>query len=173
MKTIAILSVSALLYLALPSYGQKKEDQIRQIRKDFQAINSNTTLRVISLDAEAFLENLPDGGAKLTGYYEKDKLVKIVEWIGLSYGNRIREFYFKNEKMFFVYEKFQSFVQKGEELDKSKTRTSFEGRYYIVRDKVIEQKIIGERTLEEEPENILKEFETAAVKYRRKLLRND
>src|ERR1700752_4941469 len=107
-----------LLIFSLAIYGQAHEDIIKNIRKDFKAINTDTTLKKISLENEEFLENVPDGGGELTGFFKADSIVKITEWIGLSYGNRIREYYYKHDKLFFIFEKFESFVQtKKGELD--------------------------------------------------------
>src|SRR5262245_30234971 len=84
--------------LLTDSYAQSKTEIIQTIRKDFQAINNDKTLTKKTLDCEEITENVPDGGCELTGYYKKDSLLKITEWVGLSYGNRAREFYFKNNK---------------------------------------------------------------------------
>jgi len=104
------------------------------------------------------------GGGELTGYYKKDSVVKIVEWIGLSYGNRTREFYFKENKLFFVYEKFESFVHndKTNELDLTKVKTTFEGRYYFNNKKLIDQKNSGKRTFEENESGMEEELQTSA-----------
>lgn len=96
------------------------------------------------MDAEEFMDHVTDGGGELTGYYKKDTLVKIVEWIGASFGNRTREFYFKGRKLFFAFEKFESFVEKDNgELDLSKTSTTYEARYYFNSGKLIDKKITG------------------------------
>jgi hypothetical protein len=146
------------------SVAQPRATILAAIRKDFQAINADKTLSGKKLGNEEFLKNTPDGGGELNGYYKNRNLVKIVEWIGFSYGNRTREFYLKNGKLFFVYEKFESFVVKDSlnaEIDHSKVTTTFEGRYYINRDKLIEQKISGKRTFNEDSVTI-KELVDAA-----------
>ncbi len=131
--------------------SQSKQDIIKGIRQEFQKINSDASLKIIKLDAEEFLDDTPDGGAELTGYKRKDSLVKIVEWIGLSYGNRTREFYFKHQKLFFVFEKFDSFIdEKSGELDHSKTKKVFEGRYYYNNEKLIEEKLSGKKPIDDE-----------------------
>src|ERR1700730_4262101 len=99
-----------LLIIHFPANSQVKSDLIKIIHKDFQSINADTTLRKVELEEDEFLENTPDGGGQLIGFYKENNLVKIFEWIGLSHGNRTREFYFNHNKLFFVYEKFESFV---------------------------------------------------------------
>ena len=144
---------------ALRSYGQTKEEIIKTIRADFQAINNDKSLskKTLSNEEIAPAEQL-DGGLELTGYYKSKDLVKMVHWVGLSYGNRTREFYFKNNHLFFVYEKFESFVvtKDSASLDHSRTNTSFEGRYYFNDDKLIDQKISGKRILDDGSEDIVK-----------------
>jgi uncharacterized protein YuzB (UPF0349 family) len=127
----AISSLFILVFLGLSSYGQTKEQIIRNIRQQFQSINSDKTLKKVSLENEEFLENMTDGGGELTGYFKKDSLVKIVEWIGLSYGSRTREYYFRDENLIFVFEKFESFIETRDGLDHSNTKITFEGRYYF------------------------------------------
>ncbi len=131
----------------LPSFAlaQTKETQIKVIRQAFQQINSDPNLKKVVLDSEAFMEQTTDGGGELTGFYKDGQLVKIIEWIGLSDGNRVVEFYLKDGELFFVYGQFKAWVYNAnrDEFDHSKTRTIFEGRYYFNRQKIIEKKLNG------------------------------
>ena len=153
-----------LLNACTTAQAQASADIIKTIRKDFQAINSDSTLKKISLENEEFLENMTDGGGELTGFFIKDSIVKIVEWIEISYGNRTREFYFKNGKLFFVYEKFDSFIlnKAKDGLDLTKTKTSFEGRYYFNNKKLIAKKITAKRPFENNSGDISNELLKAA-----------
>jgi len=142
---LLLLSISISIFSA---EAQSKQDLIKTIRQEFQKINSDTGLKKTILEDEEFLDNISDGGAELTGYSRKGSIVKIVEWIGLSYGNRTREFYFKDHKLFFVFEKFDSFIdEKSGELDISKPKKVFEGRYYFNNEKLIEEKLSGKKPL--------------------------
>ena len=152
MKFVFLYIVTAGLLSTAQS--QSKQVLIKDIRLEFQKINSDKNLKINTLEAEEFLENNPDGGAELKGYKRKDSIVKIVEWIGLSYGNRMREFYFKNQKLIFVYEKFDSFIdEKSESLNHSKPKKAFEGRYYFNNDKLIDEKLSGKKPMEDEKTN--------------------
>lgn len=144
--------------------GQKKETSIKDIRQEFQKINTDKNLETTKIDAEEFLENATDGGGELTGFKRNDTVVKIIEWIGISYGNRIREFYFRNQKLIFVYEKFDAFVPDEEtgELNKSKTKSVFEGRYYFNNKKLIEQKLTGKKPMDDDEKNIGEELLASA-----------
>ena len=85
-----IMFVGFLLLVHIGSYGQSSNEDINQIRQIFSRINSEPHLKKVTI--EDFLEHTSDGGAELTGYFSKVELVKISEWIGLSYGIRQRDF---------------------------------------------------------------------------------
>jgi len=144
-------------------YGQAKQEAITGIRKQFQAINADTTFKTITLEGEDFLEYTTDGGCSLTAYLRKDTIVKMVEWIGISYGNRIREYYFGHKALIFVYERFESFVQKEDGLDYTKTTPTFQGRYYFNKGHLIEQRSDGKRTMTEREEDIEKKLKADAA----------
>ena len=162
-----LLILFGLFIIHSTGNSQVKSDLIKTIRKDFQTINADTTLKKVELDEEEFLENTPDGGAELVGFYKENSLVKIYQWIGLSYGNSTREFYFNHDKLFFLYEKFQSFVvnNKTNEIDHGKVRTTFEGRYYFNDKKLIDQKLSGQRTFEDKNHDMVKELLSEAKDY--------
>jgi hypothetical protein len=131
------------------SFAQTKEEQIKSIRKKFEIINRDTTLRKIALENEEFLTNMTDGGGELTGFYKNKEVKKIYEWIGLSNGISTKEFYFDKEQLIFVYEKFDSFVfdDKKNESDLTKTKTIFEGRYYFNNEKLFSKSTKGNKAL--------------------------
>ncbi len=123
---------------AIASAQDMEVPGVPEIKAAFYAINANLGLKKRVLENEEFLDNITDGGGTLTFYSKKDTVVKIVELIGLSFGNTTREFYFNNGKLIFIYGKVCNFVQKdGGDLDYKKTHTTFEGRYYIKDNKTI------------------------------------
>ena len=152
-KHIFFFFLSTLFIIV--SFAQTKDAQIKSIRKKFQQINKDTTLKKIILENEEFLENMPDNGGKLVGYYKIGKIKKIYEWIGLSNGISIKEFYFDNGQLIFVYEKFDSFVfdDKKNEFDLSKTKTIFEGRYYFNNKKLFSKSTKGNKSLAAQDES--------------------
>jgi len=140
-----------LLLFCLAGYGQTKDEIINNIRTDFQSINRDTTLKKILVEDEDFMEQATDGGGELTGYFKNKSLVKIVEWIGLSFGNRTREFYLKENKLFFVYEKFQFFLETDSGLNHEKFGSWCEARYYFNNEKLISKKITGKYKIADAP----------------------
>lgn len=121
-----------------------------EIRKEFKSINSDRTLEKVTMSAEEFLDNVPDGGGELTGFYKADRVRKIVRWLGLSNGNEVLEFYFKNRQLIFVYEEFHSFVydDKKQSLRFDTTEKTFIGRYYFDRKKLIHYVTTGHNQFE-------------------------
>jgi len=152
-RHIFFVPVSVLFFIV--SFAQTKDEQIKLIRKKFEVINKDTTLRKVVLDNEEFLENMTDGGGKLAGFYRNKEIKKIYEWIGLSNGISIKEFYFDNGQLIFVYEKFDSFVfdAKKNEFDFTKTKTVFEGRYYFSNKKLFNKSTKGNRALSAQDES--------------------
>ena len=137
------------LFFFVISFAQTKDEQIKLIRKKFEIINKDTTLRKVTLENEEFLTNMTDGGGELTGFYKNKEVKKIHEWIGLSNGISIKEFYFDKGQLIFVYEKFDSFVfdDKKNEFDLTKTKTIFEGRYYFSNKNLFSESTKGDKSL--------------------------
>ena len=107
-KHIFLFFIGTVIFIV--SFAQTKNEQIKLIRKKFEIVNRDTTLRKVNLENEEFLTNMTDGGGELTGFYKNKEIKKIYEWIGLSNGISIKEFYFESGQLIFVYEKFDSFV---------------------------------------------------------------
>jgi hypothetical protein len=110
-----------------------------------QSLNRETGFKVVRLDAEDFLEGTPDGGAQLKGYFKKGKILKIYQIIGISTGNELIEFYYSGDDLIFVFESFKSFVvnKTNDGLDRSKSKITFEGRYYFDKNKLIHKIVSG------------------------------
>jgi hypothetical protein len=142
--------------------AQSRDNIIKSIRQEFQTINKDTSYTTVVLENEEFLDQMPDGGGMLTGYYKNGEIRKIVKWIGISYGVEIMEYYFKEGQLIFVFEQFKSFVydEKNNELDLTKTEVSFEGRYYFNKKKLIDYVTTGHNRFEDDaidPEKTLLE----------------
>jgi len=156
MKFSAII----LLFIASPVLAQNKAEMIAKIREQFQAINKESNYQKLSLENEEFLPQPTDGGGELIGYYKNASLKKIVVRVGISHGKQLFEFYFQNDRLIFVFEKFEQFVydEKKEAFDYENPETTFEGRYYFNNNKLIEQVTTGHNRFEDEtldPEKIL------------------
>jgi hypothetical protein len=141
-----------LIAFDLATFGQSNSAQVKSIKKEFQAINRDSTLKKVVLENEEFLgENIGDGGGKLVGFFKNHTVRKISQWLGLSNGIEIKEYYFKDGQLVFVYEVFKSFEydQTRNQMDYNKISTTFEGRYYFKNGKLIDQLVKGQNRHDE------------------------
>jgi hypothetical protein len=148
-----LISVSFFLFSVSMCSAQYQDTIIKNIRQLFRAINNDRSLHKVELKNDEFLkEETLDGGCSLTGYFKKDTIYKMAVWIGLSFGIRQYEYYFRNEQLFFIYETEDDFfINSSGEMDQTKLKRGFEGRYYLVGRRVLEIKNHGEKRFEEKP----------------------
>src|SRR5687767_15105830 len=147
---------------------------IDQLRQEFNSINNDSSLQKIVLDNEEFVDQLPDGGAQLSGYYRSGELKIMIQWVGFSNGNQIHEFYFKDNELIFVYEQFNSFPfgEKSQDLKHDTTVNTFEGRYYFDNKKLIHYMTKGKKPFdnnEDVESNLLEDMNYGREKLNRKI----
>jgi hypothetical protein len=140
-----IILITIIFFLgASNSRAQTSLDKnIQHIRNVFTQINSQTNLQQIIIENEELIDEVPDGGISLTGFFKNKKILKIEQWVGLSYGIHQIEFYFDNDSLIFVYVKEQHFRPSDDSIDHSKIDLKFEGRYYFKNDTLIHQTTKG------------------------------
>jgi hypothetical protein len=119
------------------------EERIKYIRNVYKEINSQKDLQQVKLEDEEIAEEMLDGGASLTGYFKDKKLLKIVQWIGPSYGAIQIEYYFNKNSLIFAYVTEKHFRVIGDSVDHGKLDVTFEGRYYYNKDKLISKTAKG------------------------------
>jgi hypothetical protein len=129
------------------SYGQAKEDVIKNIRQTFEQINNDKTLTVVKIQNEDIPGEKTDAGEELTGYFKRDSIRKIYSWVGLSYGVKQYEYYFSDGQLVFVYETEKGFHANDSlgTMDQTKLDLLFEGRYYLDKGKLIDRKTKGQK----------------------------
>ena len=141
-RTRQLLTIAALLIFCT-AYTQGKAGKssaIAKIKKAYQQINSYKNYKTVVIDdAEIFLGHNPDNGGSLTGYYKRDTLKKVVEWVGLSYKVVQNEYYFDNGQLIFVYasESQYHLNDSTQTFDYNKLDPLFTGRYYFDQGKLI------------------------------------
>jgi hypothetical protein len=142
---IRLLVLFPVLLLSIHSIilGQNSDQDIARIKQIFKGVNSDTHLKKLVVEGEDFLEQTTDGGASLTGYFSKEELVKISEWIGLSFGIRQRVFYFDSTQVIFCFVMEQHFKITDTGLNYNKTELVFQGRYYYKSNTLIQKKLTG------------------------------
>lgn len=131
--------------ISITSFSQSVEEKKKAIRKIFQQINKDSTLKSYQLEGEEFLEYATDRGGSLIGYFKGDTVVKITEWIGLSSSNKQFEYYFNKGSLVFVNAEEQHFKfnDSTQELDYSKPEKVHEGRFYFNNNKIISSETKG------------------------------
>ena len=123
--------------------AQSKLNRIKEIQEVFKTTNSYKNLRTVKLSNEEFLENMTDGGGELTGFFKNDTLIKMSEWIGVSYGVIAIDYYFEDNELVFSYVQEKYFPATDSTIDRTKLILKFEGRYYYERDELFAQKNSG------------------------------
>lgn len=83
-------------------YAQTLTQKIANIRTEVQRINNDSGYKIKTLSNEQFLDEMPDGGGELQGYYRNGDLIKIVEIIHQSSCINITEYYLLQSLMHFV-----------------------------------------------------------------------
>jgi hypothetical protein len=136
--------IMILFLFSTLSYTQTNITKVDKIRTTVEQINKETGYTTRTLENEEFLQQLPDGGGTLTGYFKNKQLVKLVEWIGLSSCVNITEYYLQNNKLIFVFiqgKEFQ-YVDSLATFNDRQTVT-MECRFYYDNPKIIKSVVHG------------------------------
>jgi hypothetical protein len=162
---IVLLFFVAIVF-AGTALAQGEVPGVAEIKAQFYAINADRELQTDTFENEEFLEQGTDGGGMLTIWYKNDSIRKIVEWVGLSYGNITTEYYFCSDQLIFVYEKVATFVENKEGgRDLTITKTAFEGRYYIRGNTIIKKTTTGTKPFDGHGSDLVKDWLADTDKY--------
>ncbi len=142
------------LQLAL---GQEKEEILENVKDQIELIDSYIEFETFYLDPEEFLDKMADHGAELNGYYEHERLKKIVRKVGTRTADIITKFYFWNDQLIYVNYKQRPYTETRNEngqtvLDYSNAYTKYESKHYFNNGEEIETQNIGEPLEEITPE---------------------
>lgn len=142
MKTLFTLKV---LFFSFFTFAQTSNANINKIRKIVEQINKDTAYTIKTLDNEEFLEQMTDEGGQLTGYFKNRKLVKIIEWVGLSSCIDITEYYLQGGKLIFTYTKGSEYLYSDSlgTFDRNKLNMTMECRFYLYNNKIIKKILKG------------------------------
>jgi len=140
---VIILQICMSLGSPTVSSAQTSPADISNIKNIFNKINTDSHLSKVVLEGEEFLDQTPDGGASLTGYFSKDNLVKITSWIGLSYGIQQLDFYYDHNTLVFCYVTERHFKHSQTDIDYTKTELVLEGRYYYSKAGLLQKNLKG------------------------------
>lgn len=175
MKTFRKISILFLL-VSLMNFGTSNiEGKIAQIRKDFASTNAVKNYVIKEVEDS---EQSTDGG--VVKYYLQNGIVKkiVVEHFGESW-NSLTEYYVKNEKVYFIFDKAEKYnvpyyvdskwykendLKKGEVFDKRKSKFSEQRYYFDENEKLIryigenKKVVVNGQKLKEIEKDILNEY---------------
>lgn len=143
MRTFSTLTLFLFCQL---TFAQTDSNIIVKIRKTVEQINKDSNYITKTLENEQFLEHMTDRGGQLTGYFKNGRLVKIVEWVGLSSCIDITEYYLKDNELIFAYiqgKEFQ-YVDSIARFDSYKQIITMECRFYFENGKMTNSTLTGE-----------------------------
>ena len=134
------------LIVAGQAWSQPDEKAMRAIRAEFKAINAVKDYEVVELENAAVQDPFPDHGLSLKGYYDKDKLRKMVLWAGFSHKRQLLEYYIKDQNLFFLYtvEEFYYYDMDSGTFNYDSIVNKNEWRYYIHKGELIEFIVKGD-----------------------------
>lgn len=160
MKFTATILTTILLLVFTATQAQTNPLFKKQINQNVKTINSLKTLEQRSVEELHSSVNDTARDLRLTGFFKKDKLLKIVSKEKTSSGIQVMEYYLNNDKLIFVLEQFKTFVfdKKTDSFNKDSTETNFEGKYYFNNNKLIDQITTGHNKFENDnldPEKVL------------------
>ncbi|KAA1243159.1 hypothetical protein [Aquimarina sp. RZ0] len=144
----SILTVFLTFCCVILSFSQRDEGVINNIKDQIEIIDSYMESDVFSLDPEEFLDEMADHSAELNGYYEHDRLKKIIKNIGTPEAMVITIFYFWNDQLIHVNYKQRKYMEKKNDLnqvvmDYSNAFTRFESKLYFHKGKQIDKTFVG------------------------------
>jgi len=144
---------------------------IKEKQRIVKSIDNIRLKDSLELENEDFMENMTDGGGSLVGYFINGELVKINEWVGLSYGIMQHNFYFHKGLLIYVRETEDDFyVDDSSGTDQSRFGQHFQGDYYFSGNKLIDMVTLGHNRFEIDTNDPEKEFLQTAAGYRKIIL---
>jgi hypothetical protein len=115
------------------------------------------------------MEQVTDNGGELTIYFKNNIVYRITEWVGLSFGVIINNYYFQNKQLVFVSDEELMYERNpvtGEITGNFSKDNRFYGRYYFKNGKLIDEESLGHNRFEDdEHHDAEKEFLLSAKKY--------
>lgn len=142
------LIIFLTLYSVCLVRSQEKEDILVNINDQIEIIDGYIEFETFYLDPEEFLDKMADHGAELNGYYEHERLKKIIRKVGTRTTDIITTFYFWNDNLIHVNYKQRPYIETKNEqgqviLDYSNAYTKYESMHYFNNNKEIEKKEMG------------------------------
>lgn len=104
----------------------------------------------VVIDDASFTNTKTDRGATLTGYYEKDSLVRLVAWFGYNYGDISREFFYWQDELI-VANEIQRMYNPATTTPLDSIKPNFKARYLFTDGKLTDIQQKGSYSFAEMP----------------------
>ncbi len=162
-----------LWFLCVHFSFAQQEATLTIIKDQVEIIDNYTDSVIFSLEPEEFLDKAVDHGAELNGYYEHDRLKKVIRKVGLPTAMVITTFYFWNNQLISVnYEQHKYMMTKNDIgaviMDYENAFIQYKSQHYFNQEIEIEKKTVGNPIKNIEPEELF----VAYSKRMKKLLDN-
>lgn len=140
-----IIVAIVLCFFGAICFAQKQTKDITNIRASVEAINKDSNYTIKSIDAAFFLENMPDNGGSITGYFKEGQLMKIDVYIGLSSCITTTTFYLEDTKLIFAYTQAKNYHYDDDKgaFDYAKQTLTMESRYYYANGEILKTIVTG------------------------------
>ncbi len=137
-----------MFFCLISLFSQEKEKIISSVNDRIEIIDSYMESEMLSLDPEEFLDKMAHHGAALNGYYERDRLKKIVKNFGVPTAMVVTTFYFWDDQLIHVNYKQKEYMKQKNEFgrivnDYSHSYVKFESKHYFNKGKQIDRKVVG------------------------------
>lgn len=139
-----------LIFLCILQFasGQGKEEILENVKDQMEVIDSYIEFETFYLDPEEFLDKMADHGSELNGYYEHERLKKIVRKVGTRIADIVTEFYFWNDRLIYVNYKQRPYAETKNDIgqrvmDYSNPYTKYESEHYFNNGEEIDTKKTG------------------------------
>ncbi len=137
-----------MLFLVATSFGQEKAGMLTNIKDQMEIIDSYIEFDTFYLDPEEFLDKMPDNAAELNGYYEHERLKKIVRKVGMRSADVLTTFYFWNDQLIYVNYQQNPYLTTTNDFgqkvpDYNRTYTKYESKHFFNNGKQIDKEKIG------------------------------
>lgn len=132
-----IFTIILAVFLTGNLFSQTLEQNIQEIRKQFNWINNQKDFEKIYLENEEFTDQVPSEGASLECFYKNQILYKVNEMYAVSNAVYTNSYYLKNNKLIFVYRTEKSYTPSEDHSEKIKLKTDYEERVYYKKGKII------------------------------------
>ena len=158
-----------ILFINIVVAGQAQQSSFRKkIDSICKSIDKDVQLKKKTYAQEEFMDHITDEGGELIIFYKDNTVHRIKEWVGLSYGVIIRNYYFRNKELLFVKEeeyRYETDEIKGINKEKLSKDDLFVGKYYFKKDKLVDAETLGHNRFEDENNDAESEYLFLAKKH--------